>query len=155
MDIELALNGVHDKLLLELPAKVDAMNAATSDGVDILMPPPEQITIGVRAELTYPWIMVLADGQREISDDGYEVLADSLVKVVVWVAEANEDMLWKLLVRTQMAAKRALLKDREIEGAYSIYWADDDYGPVFRPTPTGYFVQSVASIYRVKIATAV
>jgi hypothetical protein len=151
-DMELVLDGVKRKLETELDATTATVNGEHTD-FDIDRVPDTSITISTRAEIPYPSIMVLPERARPDganADMGAMILSDDFVRVVIWISEANEDVLARRLIRELKAVKLAVLKGRKIEGGYGVFWQEDDYGPVFRPEPAGNFISSAAVVFKVK-----
>lgn len=156
MGPEEILDGCRVKLIDGIDAAIAVEDAKHSDGIVCQRPDDGAIYISTRAEPEYPCFMVLPDTSELVTDLGTEVLSDTMVRIVVWVAEGDEETLTRTLLRTLEAVKHCILQDRNLGSAgYGLYWRKDDYGPVFRPVPQGHFVQSVSAVFKVKKNTPV
>lgn len=150
--IEATCDAMIAKLEAELPAKITAINAEVTDGFTIEA--PTGISIGERAEPTYPWIVVAPSRTALDKDTGERLVYNHQITLesVYWAQ--GEDELIRKLLRFGRAVREVALAERLPgqklgEGGWGLRFVGDEYGRMVKVAP-GSFIKMVASSFSVR-----
>jgi hypothetical protein len=151
VQIEATLDAIVGKLEAGLNTKIDEINAAQPDAYVLTY--PVMIVTGARAERQYPCVMVLPGSTVNTVDTGGTILWNHQIIVSSWLQNFQEEALARQLMRFQRAVREVILKTRHpgtTAGGYGLQHTRDEYGPLFRPEPGGYFIQPCESAFMVQ-----
>jgi hypothetical protein len=148
--IENALDAVVARLQANLNAKIDALNAAATDGFTVEH--PQTYTVSTRAELgPFPHVMVLPVRKQTEADSGGRIEWRYRVRVLSWVSHPDEEGLGRVLLRFDEAVTQTLLAGRRLDATnWQVSYEDGEPGPVFQPQKRGYYLQGISSIFLMK-----
>lgn len=150
--IENTCDAMIAKLNAQLPAKIEAINAEATDGLLIDM--ATGISIGERAEPTYPWIVVAPTRTVQDLDTGERLVDKHLITVESIYWAPGEDELIRKLLRFARAVREVALKDRYpginlSEGGWGLRFEGDSYGRMIKVQNES-FIKMVASNFSVR-----
>lgn len=150
--IENTCDAMIAKLEAELPAKLEAINAEVTDGFKI--DPPTGISIGERAEPTYPWIVVAPWRTNLDKDTGERIVYEHRItfESVYWAQ--GEDELIRKLLRFSRAVREVALRDRYpginlTEGGWGLRFLGDEYSRMIKVESES-FIKMVASTFSIR-----
>lgn len=150
--IENTCDAMIAKLNAELPAKIEAINAEVTDG--FLVDMATGISIGERAEPTFPWIVVSPTRTVADLDTGERLVDKHLITLesVYWAA--GEDELIRKLLRFGRAVREVALKNRYPgqnlgEGGWGLRFEGDTYGRMIKVEGDS-FIKSIASTFSIR-----
>jgi hypothetical protein len=150
--IENTCDAMIAKLNAELPAKIEAINAEATDG--LLVDMATGISIGERAEPTYPWIVVAPTRTALDLDTGERLINKHLITLesVYWAA--GEDELIRKLLRFARAVREVALANRYPginlgEGGWGLRWEGDQYGRMIKVQNES-FIKMVGSNFSIR-----
>lgn len=150
--IENTCDAMIAKLEADLPAKIVAINAEATDG--FLIDNPTGISLGERAEPTYPWIVVAPSRTVPDLDTGERLVDKHLITLesVYWAP--GEDELIRKLLRFGRAVREVALVNRYPgqnlgEGGWGLRFEGDGYGRMVKVEDQS-FIKSIASNFSIR-----
>lgn len=145
------------KLEAELPAKIEAINAEVTDG--FLIDLPTGISIGERAEPTYPWIIVAPSVTRKDLDTGERLVNKHRITLESIYWAQGEDELIRKLIRFSEAVRAVVLRDRQPgvnlgEGGWGVSFEEDSYRRMIKVADES-FIKAVATTVSIRQKEAI
>lgn len=150
--IENTCDAMIEKLDVELAARIEAINAEVTDG--FLIENPTGISLGERAEPTYPWITVAPQRSALDLDTGERLVTAHMIDVISVYWDADEDALVRKLLRFARAVRQVGLDKRQPgvnlgEGGWGLQYRGDSYSRMIT-VASGSFVKAVTTSFLVK-----
>ena len=155
--IENTCDAMIAKLEADLPTKLEAINAEVTDGFTV--DPPTGISIGERAEPTYPWIVVAPSRTALDKDTGERIVYEHLITLESIYWAQGEDELIRKLLRFGRAVREVALKDRYpginlSEGGWGLRFLGDEYSRMIKVADQS-FIKMVASTFSIRQQQAI
>ena len=140
------------KLEAELPAKIATLNEGFTDGLDI--EGASGISLGERAEPTYPWITVAPSRTGPDLDTGERLVYAHTIDVISVYYDSDEDALVRRLLRFARAVREVALANRQPginlgDGGWGLQFLGDNYSRMITLS-SGSFIKAVTSTFLVK-----
>lgn len=134
--LEATVDVVIAKMKALLPAKMAEINGTISDEFELTM--PNEVTFGQRSEMTFPWLAILPNRTRKVTDASGMMIYKHTIWCVSWVECWQEDGIGRLITRQMQAVREVGLAKRqpgqafeEGGGGYGLEYIEDLPGPVF------------------------
>jgi len=150
--IENTCDALAAKLTANLPAKIAVINAEATDGN--LIENATGISLGERAEPTYPWITVAPSRTGRDLDTGERLVYAHSIDLISVYWDADEDALVRKLLRFGRAVREVALEKRQPgvnlgEGGWGLQFVADNYSRMIT-LASGSFIKAVTTTFLVK-----
>lgn len=150
--IEATCDAMIAKLQAKLPAAIVAVNAQSK--AEWQIENATGISLGERAEPTYPWITVAPSRTAPDLDTGERIVYAHTIDIVSVYFDVDEDALVRKLLRFARAVREVALEKRQPginlgDGGWGLQYLGDNYGRMIT-TQSGSFIKSVTTTIYVK-----
>lgn len=150
--IENTCDAMIAKLSAQLPAKIAVINGEVTDGFTI--EEPTGISLGERAEPTYPWITVSPSRTGPDLDTGERLVYAHSIDLISVYWDSDEDALVRKLLRFGRAVREVALDKRQPgielgQGGWGLQFRGDNYSRMIT-VASGEFIKAVTSTFSVR-----